>query len=174
MVNRRIAGMPGSVSVDDERAGRMAIEHLVGLGHRRIGYLGLSADTETARRRLSGYGSGMVSAGIRIDPRWLAAGPPTEAGGRSALRSVLHANPGNAPTAFFVASLMSALGALAGARGRGHVGPRGRVPRGLRRPPVRGAHGAALTTVRMPNLRMGQEAVRVLLEAIARLSRCVT
>ncbi len=166
MVDRRIPGMPGSVSVDDERAGRMAIEHLVGLGHRRIGYLGLSADTETARRRLSGYGSGMVSAGIRIDPRWLAAGPPTEAGGHSALRSVLHANPGNTPTAFFVASLMSALGALAGLADAGMSVPADVSLVAFDDHPFAAHTAPALTTVRMPNLRMGQDAVRVLLEAI--------
>ena len=93
LVNRRTSRVRGSVVVDDERGSRMAVEHLVSLGHRRIGYLGLDADTDTARRRLTGYGAGMTEAGIRIDPRWLAAGPPTEDGGRSAVETLLRATP---------------------------------------------------------------------------------
>ena len=167
LVNGRTAGVQGSVVVDDERGSRMAVQHLVGLGHRRIGYLGLAADTDTARRRLRGYGAGMTEAGIRIDPRWLAAGPATEDGGRAAMTTVLRANPGNPPTAFFVASLMSAIGALAAAADAGL-----RVPSDISLVtfddhPFAAHTAPPLTTVRMPNFRMGQEAVRMLLGAFA-------
>jgi LacI family transcriptional regulator len=167
LVNGRTSGVQGSVVVDDERGSRMAVQHLVGLGHRRIGYLGLAADTDTARRRLRGYGAGMTEAGIRIDPRWLAAGPATEDGGRSAMEAVLRANPGNAPTGFFVASLMSAMGALAAVADAGL-----RVPSDISLVtfddhPFAAHTAPPLTTVRMPNFRMGQEAVRMLLEAFA-------
>ncbi len=143
LVNRRTSRVHGSVVVDDERGSKMAVQHLVGLGHRRIGFLGLDADTDTARRRLHGYGSAMAEAGIAIEPRWLAAGPPTESGGRSAAVAVLDANRGNPPTAFFVASLMSAIGALASARERGPRRARRRLAGRLQRPPLRRTHGAA-------------------------------
>jgi LacI family transcriptional regulator len=167
LVNRRTSRVHGSVVVDDERGSRMAVEHLVGLGHRRIGYLGLGADTDTARRRLTGYGAGMAQAGIPIDPRWLAAGAPTEDGGRSAVEAMLRANPSDPPTALFVASLMSAIGALAALADAGL-----RVPSDISLVTFNdhpfAAHTAPpLTTVRMPNFKMGQEAVKMILDAFA-------
>jgi LacI family transcriptional regulator len=165
LVNRRTSRVHGSVVVDDERGSRMAVEHLVGLGHRRIGYLGLDAETDTARRRLSGYGAGMADAGIPIDPRWLAAGSPTEDGGRSAMESVLRANPGDPPTAFFVASLMSAIGALAALSDARLAVPGDVSLLTFNDHPFAAHTGPPLTTVRMPNFRMGQEAVRMLLDA---------
>jgi len=167
LVNRRTSRVHGSVVVDDERGSRMAVEHLVGLGHRRIGYLGLHADTDTARRRLGGYGAAMAEAGIRIDPRWLAAGPPTEAGGRAALETVLRADPGHPPTAFFVASLMSAIGALAALSDAGLAVPADVSLVTFNDHPFAAHTAPPLTTVRMPNFKMGQEAVRMLLKAFA-------
>jgi LacI family transcriptional regulator len=167
LVNRRTSRVHGSVVVDDERGSRMAVEHLVGLGHRRIGYLGLDADTDTARRRLTGYGAGMAASGTRIDPRWLAAGPPTEAGGRSAMETILHADPGHPPTAFFVASLMSAIGALAALADAGRAVPGDASLVTFNDHPFAAHTAPPLTAVRMPNFRMGQEAVRMLLDAFA-------
>jgi LacI family transcriptional regulator len=81
LVNRRTSGVHGSVVVDDERGSRMAVEHLAGLGHQRIGFLGLAADTDTARRRQRGYREGMAAAGLRADPGWTSLAPPTEGAG---------------------------------------------------------------------------------------------
>ncbi len=167
LVNRRTSRVHGSVVVDDERGSRMAVEHLLSLGHRRIGYLGLAADTDTARRRLTGYGAPMAGAGIRIDPRWLAAGAPTEDGGRLALETVLRAAPDDTPTAFFVASLMSAIGALAALAASGRSVPRDASLVTFNDHPFAAHTAPPLTTIRMPNFRMGQEAVRMLLDAFA-------
>jgi DNA-binding LacI/PurR family transcriptional regulator len=167
LVNRRTSRVHGSVVVDDERGSRMAVEHLIRLGHRRIGYIGLGADTDTARRRLTGYGTGMTSAGIPIDPRWLAAGSPTEDGGRSAIETVLKATPGNPPTAFFVASLMSAIGALAALAAAGLRVPSDVSLVTFNDHPFAAHTAPPLTTVRMPNFRMGQEAVKMLIDAFA-------
>ncbi len=165
LVNRRTSRVHGSVVVDDERGSKLAVEHLVGLGHRRIGYLGLNADTDTARRRLTGYGAGMTGAGIRIDPRWLAAGPPTEDGGRAAVATILKANPADPPTALFVASLMSAIGALAALTEAGLSVPTDISLVSFNDHPLAAHMAPPLTTVRMPNFRMGQEAVKMLLDA---------
>ena len=109
----------------------------------------------------------MTEAGIRIDPRWLAAGAATEEGGRTAMATVLRANAGDPPTGFFVASLMSAIGALAALADAGL-----RVPSDVSLVtfddhPFAAHTAPPLTTIRMPNFRMGQEAVRMLLEAFA-------
>ena len=143
LVNRRTSRVHGSVVVDDERGSRMAVEHLVGLGHRRIGYLGLNADTDTARRRLTGYGAGMTSAGIRIDPRWLAAGPPTEDGGRAAVATILKANPGRSTHRIVRGQPHECHRGTRGADGGRPVGARRYLAGELQRPSPGCPHGAA-------------------------------
>jgi LacI family transcriptional regulator len=161
LVNRRTSGVHGSVVVDDEAGSRIAVEHLVGLGHRRIGYVGLEAETDTARRRERGYRAAMRAAGLRIDPGWIGTSAPTEEGGRRGVdRLLAGATP---PTAVFVASLMSAIGALAALRDAGRDVPGNVSLVAFNDHPLAAHTAPPLTTVRMPNFRMGQEAVRMLL-----------
>ncbi len=166
LVNRRTSRARGSVVVDDERGSRLAVEHLLGLGHRRVGYLGIDAETDTARRRLAGYTAAIEAAGIDVDPRWLAVGPPTEAGGRAAVREIL-AMPGDIrPTGYFVASLMSAIGALAELDANGVGVPDDASLVAFNDHPFAAHTAPPLTTVRMPNVRMGAQAVGMLLAAM--------
>jgi LacI family transcriptional regulator len=167
LVNRRTNRVHGSVVVDDERGSRLAVEHLLSLGHRRVGFLGIDADTDTARRRLNGYGGAMVGAGIDVDPGWVATGPPTEEGGRRAVRDVLAATEGRGPTGYFVASLMSAIGALAELADHGVTVPGDASLVAFNDHPFAAHTAPPLTTVRMPNVRMGEEAVGMLLAAMA-------
>ena len=70
------------------------------------------------------------------------------------------------PSAIFVASLMSALGARAGLREAGLRIPRDVSLIAFNDHPIAEHLGPPLTTVRMPNLRMGREAVHMLLGAL--------
>lgn len=166
LVNRRTRGIKGSVVVDDLLGSRMAIEHLVALGHERIAYIGLAAATDTAERRQQGYRGALAES--RGPKAWMVeeGAPPTEIGGYEAVTRLLERTAAEPPTAIFVASLMSALGVRAGL-----------VEHGLRIPddasliafndhPIAAHLAPPLTTVRMPNLKMGQEAVGMLLAAI--------
>jgi len=167
LVNRRTNRVHGSVVVDDERGSRLAVEHLLSLGHRRVGFLGIDADTDTARRRHGGYDAAMAAAGIRVQPGWVAVGPPTEEGGRRAAREVLAMPEGRRPTGYFVASLMSAIGALAELTGQGLRVPDDASLVAFNDHPFAAHTAPPLTTVRMPNVRMGEEAVGMLLAAMA-------
>jgi LacI family transcriptional regulator len=167
LVNRRTSRARGSVVVDDERGSRLAIRHLIELGHRRVGFLGIDADTDTARRRLAGYSTAMAVAGIEVLPSWLAAGPPTEEGGRRAVREVLGTPAGDRPTAYFVASLMSAIGTLAELTAAGVRVPADVSLVAFNDHPFAAHTAPPLTTVRMPNVRMGEQAVEMLLAAVA-------
>lgn len=168
LVNRRTSGVHGSVVVDDVRGSCMAVEHLAGLGHRRIGYVGLDAETDTALRRRSGYRSGLRDAGLAPRERWEALAPPTVEGGRDAVARILAGcRPAARPTALFVASIMSALGARAALRDVGLRVPGDMSIIAFNDHPIAEHLDPPLTTVRMPNLRMGREAVHMLLRALA-------
>jgi DNA-binding LacI/PurR family transcriptional regulator len=58
-----------SVIADDYRGGKMAVEYLVSLGHRRIACL-MEESPSLARRRFAGYCDGLREAGIKADPAW--------------------------------------------------------------------------------------------------------
>lgn len=166
LVNRRTTGVHGSVVVDDMRGSATAVDHLVRLGHRRIGSIGLAADTDTARRRDAGYREAMTAAGLRVDERWVEAGPPTVEGGRAALYRLLAASRAERPTGIVVASLMSAIGVLSALRDSGRHVPADYSIVAFNDHPFANFTAPALTTVRMPNARMGQQAVRMLLDAL--------
>jgi DNA-binding LacI/PurR family transcriptional regulator len=75
-------GVPQTIT-DDVTGGRLATEHLLSLGHRRIGFVGdmvrsMSATDlglTTSRHRLSGYRQALAAAGIDYDPRLVRRGP---------------------------------------------------------------------------------------------------
>jgi len=166
LVNRRTVGVHGSVVVDDERGSALAVEHLVELGHQRIGYVGLAAETDTARRREHGFRSAMTEAGLLVDPRWVAAGAPTLSGGRGAVESMLGAIGTDRPSGLFVASLLGAIGVLTGLRAAAIDVPAEMSVIAFNDHELAAHLDPPLTTVRMPNFQMGAEAVELLLEAI--------
>lgn len=165
LVNRRTAGIHGSVVVADERGGRLAVQHLVDLGHRKIGYVGLAAETDTARRREQGYLSAMADAGVKVQRGWVVDGAPTLAGGRGAAKALL-SRDGSRPTALFVASLLGAIGVLTELRAARVAIPYDISVIAFNDHELAAHLDPPLTTVRMPNFRMGTEAVRLLLDAI--------
>ena len=166
LVNRRTAGIHGSVVVDDERGSDMAVAHLAELGHTRLGYIGIAAETDTARRRERGFREAMARAGLPVRDAWIAVGSPTIAGGRRATGALLSQAGQDRPTGIFVASLLGAIGVLAELRDQGVTVPAGMSVIAFNDHELAEHLDPPLTTVRMPNFRMGEEAVRLLLEAI--------
>ncbi|WP_121256661.1 LacI family DNA-binding transcriptional regulator [Nocardioides ferulae] len=112
--------VPGwaSVGIDDEQAARTAVEHLLGLGHRRIAYVG--GNTEHALDftapigRQRGYRGALAEAGIDPDPGLEADSDFTVTGGYQAGLALLGRRP--RPTAVFAASDEMAIGVLHAAR----------------------------------------------------------
>ena len=94
----------------DHRGGaRLATEHLLGMGHRRIAFIsGLSGHAD-AGQRLRGYRDALEQAGIDFDPRLVESGRYREAGGEAAVYRLLDA--GVPFSAIFAANDQSAYGA---------------------------------------------------------------
>ncbi|MCZ4602679.1 LacI family DNA-binding transcriptional regulator [Streptomyces sp. Lzd4kr] len=83
-VDRR-SGVRGcdAVTIDSERGARLAVEHLVALGHREIGLVVDEIRWDTGRGRLKGYRGALRAAGLSVSRRHVldlsqAAGPPEE------------------------------------------------------------------------------------------------
>jgi LacI family transcriptional regulator len=109
---------------DDVAGGRMATEHLLSLGHRRIGFVGdtmrgaaaaarIGLGFAASQRRLGGYRQALAAAGLRYEPDLVRRGPHGPANAE-ALAAELLALP-DPPSAIFAASDTQAMGVLAAA-----------------------------------------------------------
>jgi LacI family transcriptional regulator len=153
-------GNAGSVLLDDEAGARVATEHLIALGHRRIAHLGGSLTSSSAQRRLRGYRAAMENAGLETPAELITSFGYLPGDGRKALQRMM--SLGQPPTAAFVANVNAAIGALAEARSVS-VG----VPEDLSIVAYHDAWTAEntwppLTTVKMPLYELGRHAVEAL------------
>lgn len=102
------------VRANDQQALRECTDHLIRLGHRRIGLVGPPVDVSTGRRRFNGFRAAMKAAGVEIDRVLLAFGPARPDFGEAAFER-LHALD-RPPSALVVASSRLVLGVLRAAR----------------------------------------------------------
>ncbi|NEE02855.1 LacI family DNA-binding transcriptional regulator [Phytoactinopolyspora halotolerans] len=145
--------------------GLSAMEHLLGLGHRRIGIVSGPRAMMCSRARLDGYRAGLESTGLTIDDELLWEGDFYHASGFAGAQAFLRLP--ERPTAILASSDQMAIGAYEAVRQAGL-----RVPDDVSivgfddLPEVRWA-SPPLTTVRQPLAEMGAVAVRTVLRLAA-------
>jgi LacI family transcriptional regulator len=163
-INSRSAIVDGSVTMDDALACGLAVDHLVGLGHRRIGFLAGRADTDVGRRREAGYRDAMARHGLTVEPGWVIPGDYTER--QAAISAEMALAGDDRPSAVFAVNLPSALGVRAAARARGL-----RIPDDLSivtmdDHPILEHTDPPLTAIRLPMAEMGMLGARMLIDAV--------
>jgi LacI family transcriptional regulator len=142
-----------------------ATEHLLSLGHRRIGHAAGPSSVECSEARLSGYASALRRAGIPLEESLITHGPfDYEAGVKAGEVLLDRAVP---PTAVFAASDETALGVMEEARRRGIRVPQDLSVMGFDDTFLAARATPPLTTVAQPLTEMGQLAVRSLAQVIA-------
>jgi LacI family transcriptional regulator len=99
-----------TVVVDNRAAARDAVRHLLGQGHRRIGFVGDREDIWTAEERYAGYVSAVAEAGLAVEPRLVRRGVRTDTRATAAVAELL-ALP-DPPTAVFTGNNVITIGAL--------------------------------------------------------------
>jgi LacI family transcriptional regulator len=150
----------GSVFLDDARAARLATEHLLDLGHTRIGFVGGSAGSYTAVERRAGFEAAVDAARVPVRENWMTAeGYNVEAGDRAA-RMLLAAGVLERPTALVVANVNAALGVLAAARQLSIPVPHDVSVVALHDVWFAEYSAPRLTVVRLPLYEMGHHGIR--------------
>jgi DNA-binding LacI/PurR family transcriptional regulator len=160
-VNRGVSRSSRNVVMDDVRASVVALDHLVSLGHGRVGHVAGPRELDTARRRATGFSRHATQLGLKGH---LAEGDFGESGGAAAGRALLERH--SDLTALYTSTISQAVGVLHVAWELGV-----RVPADLSviayddmplaeflRPP--------LTTVRMPLAELGAAAVDALIDQL--------
>lgn len=154
------------VAIDDVRGGRLAVEHLLALGHRRIAFLGDDAHragfTSSADRR-AGYLGALAHAGVEPRPEYQECGAPEREVAHALTRRLLELP--EPPTAIFAAADTLALGVLEAAGLAGIDVPGDLSVVGFDDLEVSSYVG--LTTVRQPLQDSGRLAAEILLDVLA-------
>jgi LacI family transcriptional regulator len=152
-----------SVNIDDTLGIRLALEHLLALGHRRIGFVGnrLSWDMD---RRLDVFLSEMAARGLSVPPEAIALGPHSAAGGYAAATRLMAADL--PPTAFLCAADLLAVGVLCALQEAGWRVPEVMSVVGFDDIPLAAYTSPPLTTVRQPVTELARAAATMLLDSI--------
>ncbi|HEY1370683.1 MAG TPA: LacI family DNA-binding transcriptional regulator [Gaiellaceae bacterium] len=161
--NVRSSTLP-TVDSDNLSGAVTATEYLIGLGHRRIGFLAGRSDLESARLREQGYRRALESAGIAFDSELVRVGGYQPETAREAARELLLLD--RRPTAIFAANDTSAIETVAVARAQGLSVPDDVSVIGFDNVPESVLCEPPLTTIDQAIQRMGREAVRMLIGLI--------
>jgi LacI family transcriptional regulator len=165
-VGRHLTAHP-SVRIDNVAASREAAEHLIGLGHRRIAFLGGPASSTTVQDRAQGYRDALKVADLPGSAAAVTYGDFTEECGYAATRELLETSLPSPtalpPTALLCANDRIALGAYAAAADAGRRVPHDVSVVGFDDTPIARYVRPTLTTVAIPTYEMGGAAVRLLL-----------
>ncbi len=154
--------MRNCVGPGDREGGQIATQHLVNLGHRRIGYINGMEDWIEAQNRLSGYRDVLLENGLPVDEDLIRPGDWGVDSGYRGAQELLTLK--ERPSAIFAANDIMALGAYYAIQEAGLEIPRDMAVVGYDDRDFAEWLRPALTTVRMPSFEMGQAAARLLLQ----------
>ena len=149
-----------NVSIDYSNGIRQAVEHLVSLGHRDVGFISGPLELHSARTRRQAYIDSMVSHGLEPDRRLILEGTHTADGGQRAMGAMLQSP--KLPTAVVASNDWTAIGALHAIIAAGRRVPEDISLVGFDDIPLVSYTNPALTTVRMSAADVGSRAFEAL------------
>ncbi|WP_267394367.1 LacI family DNA-binding transcriptional regulator [Sphingomonas sp. GC_Shp_1] len=153
-----------ALTMDDEHAARIATEHLLGIGHKRVGFIAGPADYALSGRRINGWQAAMTAAALDVHDL-LAHGDFSYPSGCVAAAALLDAS--EPPTAIIASNDQMALATLETCRARGIA-----VPHDLslvsfdNTPVVRFTH-PPLTAIDQPIAEVAARAVTLIIADLA-------
>lgn len=173
----RVISMPAvdRVTTDSWSGAYQAVEHLISLGHRSIGFIGASVLNAGRLRRFQGFADCLGKHGVALAQE-LIVGPEaefgpgfsTQADGYEGMKRLL-ALP-HPPTAVFARNDFTAMGALCAAHDSGLTIPDDIALVGFDNVPLAAYAAPPLTTVAQPTAEQGEKAALMLLERIEGLA----
>jgi LacI family transcriptional regulator len=157
------------VGIDYPEGARIAVDHLLGKGHKRIALLGGIKESSTWIERMEGYREAISRAGLEVDESLVIDSAPTREGGLEAVLKVLE-NP-NPPTAIFCFSDLIAFGVMQGLMMKGITPGKDIDIVGFDNVPVAEIYHPPLTTISSFPRRIGKEAANLLYQQMEKIER---
>jgi LacI family transcriptional regulator len=165
LVSRR-SGAHTSVTCDDRLGGRLAAEHLLALGHRRLGVIAGEPYASTGMDRTAGFLEACAEAGVAVPAERVVNSSFDASGGRSAAERIL-AGGGRPPTAIFAVNDYAAIGCMGALRDHGLSIGSDMAMVGFNDTPLAAELPVPLTSVRSPVHEMGRRGVEILTRLVA-------
>jgi DNA-binding LacI/PurR family transcriptional regulator len=153
------------VDANHETATAQAINYLLQLGHRRIAYVGGDPNMLVTKQRRLGYENTLQQAGIPIDERLIDYAYFVEDGGYQSVQRMLPLGK-DAPTAYYAANDLMAIGVLRALRESGIRVPEEVSVMGTNGSPESGHVMPALSTLYVPYAEMARHAAEILIQFI--------
>jgi len=153
-----------SIRVDNEAGAAIAVDHLVGLGHRKIGHILGPADNVLTHARLAGVRGALAQHGLKERPDWFFAGNFLIEAGVEAARKWLALK--DRPTAVTASSDVMACGFIAELNRAGVLTPRDVSVVGFDDIDIAAQFIPGITTIRQPRLEIGEGAAAALIGLI--------
>jgi LacI family transcriptional regulator len=154
-----------SVTIDNHLAGRLAAEHLIGLGHRRIGMItGHLQFNDRQQARLAGARAALCEAGLSLPDQLVTEQALTLAGGRAGCAMLLELD--DQPTAMIGGIDLFAIGCIEEAHARSIDVPASVSVVGIDGLDMSAHISPSLTTVHVPTVRIGQIAALKLIALV--------
>lgn len=165
LIARDVPGLGATPRVrgDDATGMRLAADHLIGLGHRRIAFVGGRAQSSSGRERRRGFDEALAAAGIAPDPDLVFAERMSRTDGIAVADEVL----ARRPTAIAAFNDLIALGLMMALRRRGVEPGRDIALTGYDDIEEASVWSPSLTTVWNGQQEVGREAARMLVELVA-------
>lgn len=154
-----------SVDVDNVKAARLATEHMIGLGHERIGMIVHAPSSFTASiSRLRGFKEALEAHELQLNEELITYADFTPTSGEKALHSLIQEN--EPPTGIFVSSDTVAIGVIHASQELGYRIPDDLAIVGFDDIPLSVYVDPPLTTIRLPAYGIGWAAADLLIRMI--------
>lgn len=150
------------VTIDDRHAAQLAVEHLIALGHRRIGYVSIPNPSKENEFRLKGYRDALTSADIAVDPALIFTSSDLEEHAKIGEASLIPLLSAGA-TAVFCYNDATAIGVLTACYKHGFSIPEHLSVIGFDDIDMAAYTIPPLTTIRQPRFELGQRAMHMML-----------
>jgi LacI family transcriptional regulator len=158
-----------AVCFDNVRAASLATEHLIGLGHHKIGIVTGLMNTTSGKNRMKGFVDSLQRAGIQLPENFIVEGDfKLEGGARAARKIMALADP---PTAIFVCSDLMAYGAMGEFLASGWRIPEKISIIGCEDLPFSSYFSPKLTTIKVPIYEIGVRAASLLIKRLKKPSQ---
>lgn len=158
-----VPGVP-SIDIDNKRGARLAVEHLIGLGHTRIAHIAGDETHASVSKRRQGFLSTLMEAGLSAPEEYLISSHYSREHSLPIARRLLSQK--QRPTAIFAGNDMIAVAVLEAARELDILVPEELSVVGFDDLPMASHVTPQLTTVRQPLAVLGERATRLLVQRI--------
>ena len=160
VIGRHDVNFP-AIMVDNILGASLAVQHLIDLGHQRIGFLGWSGNSTTAIDRLKGYTSALAQNSCTYDPSLVLEGNLTPESGYKLTKKLL--SGANRPTAIFAGNDQMAFGVIYAAIEMGLNVPDDLAVIGFDNIPLSSFFVPPLSTIEIPMFSLGTNSMKTLI-----------